>query len=265
MSNPGARRRLVLLGFPPLLVALLLVAYATSLYVRSSLRVRGVAAGDKSRVRQWFAANNTALNLVEQVGRAVRRGRCGRCSGGPRCSDVVVRRCPARSAPPTEECRVRTNLGLVTQARADQLQPGDVDGARVLQQWGGRAATAPCVEPDRVDTSPARTVGAPDPPDESGQARSALSDDGRTGPGRSGRAAGREARGRGEGDRSADAGPGPPGHRTRGALRRPHRAGTPGCPRPTQRRGPSESPATARSREPRRTSSSRGATGTYNW
>ncbi len=180
MSNPGARRPLLLLGLPPLLVALLLVAYATSLYVRSSSGSEALAAGDSSRARQWFAANNTALNLVERwvapfdegVAAAAQEDHAAAMSLFDDALQVV---------PPTEECRVRTNLGLATEARADQLQPGDVDRARVLLQQA-RAVIAPCVEPDRVDTSPARTVGAPDPPTQAAAraARSALSDDGRT-------------------------------------------------------------------------------------
>ncbi len=140
------RRRLLLAGLLPLLLALAFTAKVAVMLAHDSAGRGAYAAQRYADARDSFAANGTLNHLeswVSPYDEGTARYRVADFSGAVRSLvDALA------SAPPEEECRVRINLGLAHEAVGDAAAAGgDREAARESWVAGVRAlADGGCLE-----------------------------------------------------------------------------------------------------------------------
>ncbi len=148
MTRPQLRRRLLLAGLVPLLLAVALATRVAFTYHHAGTGRDALRAGDADAARTAYAANAT-LNVLETWVAPYNEGVAGYAQGDP--EDAARLFADAlRLAPTDQQCRVRTNLALALEAVGDAAVRDEVGEA--LRRWrGARASLDPCLEAPVAD------------------------------------------------------------------------------------------------------------------
>jgi hypothetical protein len=138
------RRRLLVAGVVPLVASLAFAGHVGLVHLGTATGTEALARGDSDLARRSFGAINTPVNRLETwiapYNEGVAAYRQEDLPAALRLFGTALERVPT-----DEECRVRSNLALAAEARADELGKAERAESRVLLD-DAREVLGPCVD-----------------------------------------------------------------------------------------------------------------------